>query len=133
MIEKIHEHIIEELKTNTRTDTVFILAAILLNFVGLGINIAFSGTTEITEIIVFAIVGILIVIINLISIIGLSKGKKTREKLLNGLIKMYADQRVDGYYDKSILEAYNSRYNMFTFVVVSTGVVALVVPIVLFF
>ena len=112
---------------------MFILAAILLNFVGLGINIAFSGTTEITEIIVFAIVGALIIIINLISIIGLSKGKKTREKLLNGLIKMYADQRVDGYYDKSILGAYYSRYNMFTFVVVSTGVVALIIPIVLFF
>lgn len=133
MIEKIHEHIIEELKTNTKTDTIFILAAIALNFIGLGINMVFSGTQDPAEIIVFGVVGILIVIINLISIIGLSKGKKTREKLLVGLLKMYSDERVDGYYDKSILENYNTRYDLFTFVVVTTGVVALLVPIILFF
>ena len=30
MIERVHEHIITELQQNTRTDTIFILTAILL-------------------------------------------------------------------------------------------------------
>ncbi len=40
MIERVHEHIITELQQNTRTDTIFILAAILLNLLSLGINSA---------------------------------------------------------------------------------------------
>lgn len=133
MIEKIHEHIIEELKTNTKTDTIFILSSILLNFIGLGINSIFSSFSDFAEILIFAIIAILIIIINMISIIGLSKGKKTREKLLAGLLKMYSDQNVEGYYDKSILETYNVRYNLFTIAVVATGIVALIVPIILYF
>jgi len=35
MIQRVHEHIIEELRTNTRTDTIFVLTAILLNLVTL--------------------------------------------------------------------------------------------------
>ena len=38
MIERVHEHLITELQQNTRTDTIFILTAILLNLVTLGIN-----------------------------------------------------------------------------------------------
>jgi len=33
MIERVHEHIITELQQNTRTDTIFIIMAILLNLV----------------------------------------------------------------------------------------------------
>ena len=38
MIERVHEHIIDELRTNTRTDTIFVLTAIALNLLTLGIN-----------------------------------------------------------------------------------------------
>ncbi|MBA7702845.1 hypothetical protein ES703_111620 [subsurface metagenome] len=31
MIERVHEHIIGELGTNTRTDTIFVITAIILN------------------------------------------------------------------------------------------------------
>ena len=31
MIERVHEHIISELGANTRTDTIFVLTAIVLN------------------------------------------------------------------------------------------------------
>jgi uncharacterized membrane protein len=43
MIDKLHDHIQEELKTNTRTDTVFIITAILLNLLSLGINAALTA------------------------------------------------------------------------------------------
>ena len=43
MIEHIHKHITDELQQNARTDTIFILSAILLNLITLGIN---SGMVE---------------------------------------------------------------------------------------
>ncbi len=51
-----------------------------------------------------------------------------RAKLLNGLLKMYKDQGVEGYYDSSLLSNYNTRYNLFMLVVLFTGLVALVIP-----
>ena len=38
MIERVHEHIIAELQQNTRTDIIFIITAIVLNLLSLGIN-----------------------------------------------------------------------------------------------
>ncbi len=133
MIERVHQHIISELQQNARTDTIFILTAILLNLVTLGINsgiAAGSNPTAATWTVFFTFIALLIVV-NLVVIVGLSKGKQTRVKLLNGLLKMYADQGVEGYYDASLLSNYNTRYNLFTLAVVFTGLIAIVVPIVL--
>ena len=38
MIERVHEHITGELGANARTDTIFVLTAIILNLIALGIN-----------------------------------------------------------------------------------------------
>lgn len=38
IIEQVHNHIISELQQNARTDKVFILTAIFLNLISLGIN-----------------------------------------------------------------------------------------------
>jgi hypothetical protein len=73
----------------------------------------------------------LIIVVNLVAVIGLIKGKRTREKLLKGLIDMYKDQNVDKYYDASLLSNYDLRYNLFILVVVFTGVIASVVPFIL--
>jgi len=48
MVNKVHEHIIEELKTNTRTDIVFVLTAIILNLVTLAINSAIAASDELS-------------------------------------------------------------------------------------
>jgi hypothetical protein len=73
----------------------------------------------------------LIVIVNIVVVIGLIKGKATRKKLLNGLIEMYRDQKVEKYYDTSLLGNYDLRYNLFILVVVFTGVIATIVPFIL--
>ncbi|MHA1302955.1 MAG: hypothetical protein ACTSPI_04560, partial [Candidatus Heimdallarchaeaceae archaeon] len=54
-----------------------------------------------------------------------------REKLILGLVKMYKDQNMDKYYDISVLETYKTRYKLFTIVVVATGVLAFVIPLVI--
>ena len=132
MIERVHEHIITELQQNTRTDTIFILTAILLNLVTLGVNSGVAASGDgVTTTTVMAMFVCLLIVVNLVVIFGLLKGKQTRMKLINGLLKMYKDQSVDGYYDESLLSNYDVRYNLFMLAVVCTGLIALVVPFVI--
>jgi len=132
MIERVHEHIISELGTNSRADTIFILTGIILNLIVLAINsgIASSDPNTAATIVMFALVALLIVV-NLIVELGLIRGRQTRIKLLNGLLKMYKDQGVADYYDQSLLSDYRTRYNLFMFGVLFIGIVALVIPFVL--
>ena len=133
MIERVHEHIVAELQQNSRTDTVFIIAAILLNLLALGVNsgVASGGDNDSTMWIVFFTFVVLVIVVNFVAEIGLIKGRQTRMKLLDGLLRMYKDQKVDGYYDASLLSNYNTRYNLFLLTVVVTGLIALVVPLVI--
>ena len=133
MIEQVHKHIVAELQQNARTDTVFIIAAILLNLIALGINsgVASGRDNDATMWIVFFTFVCLVIVVNFVAEVGLIKGRQTRMKLLNGLLKMYKDQGVDGYYDASLLSNYNTRYNLFLLTVVVTGLIALIVPLVL--
>lgn len=134
MIERVHEHIITELQQNTRTDTIFIVAAILLNLLTLGINSGValgSDDGNGTRWTVFFTFIALLVVINFVVEVGLLKGKQTRIKLINGLMKMYKDQGVEGYYDASLLSNYATRYNLFMLVVIFTGLTAMIVPLIL--
>jgi len=131
MIERVHEHIIEELKQNTRTDTIFIVTSILLNLLTLVINSGFAHGKNANATIVMFIFVSMIIVVNLVVIIGVLKGKQTRSKLLTGLLKMYKDQGVDGYYDPALLNNYSTRYNLFILVVVFLGLIAIIVPFIL--
>ena len=132
MIERVHEHIVNELGTNARTDTIFVLTAIILNLITLGINsgIASSPRNDTTTIVMFTFVALLIVV-NFVAEIGLIRGRQMRGKLLNGLLKMYKDQGVEGYYDPSLLSDYKTRYNLFMLTVLFTGLVAIIIPFVI--
>lgn len=133
MIEHVHNHITSELQQNTKTDIIFILAAIFLNLLTLAINSGMveKSRTDNSQLIVMFIFVALLVLVNIVVIFGLIKGKQTRMKLISGLLRMYEDQNVDKYYDKSLLSNYNVRYNLFIMVVLFTGIIATVVPFVL--
>lgn len=133
MIERVHEHIITELQQNSRTDTVFVLSSIFLNLLALGINsaIASGSDKETATWVAFFTFICMVIVISFVAEIGLLKGRQTRIKLISGLLKMYQDQGVDGYYDASLLSNYATRYNLFLFTVVFTGIIAIVVPVVL--
>lgn len=132
MIERVHEHIISELNSNSRTDTIFVLTAIILNLLSLGINsaVAGSGTDSTATIVMFTFVA-LIILVNFVAEIGLLRGRQMRKKLLSGLLKMYTDQGVEGYYDSSLLNDYGTRYNLFMLTVLFTGLVALIIPFII--
>jgi hypothetical protein len=133
MIKRVHEHIISELQQNARTDTIFVLTAILLNLLTLAINSSIAeGSQKDTSLLITMFIFVsLTIVVNLVVISGLFKGKQTRFKLLNGLMKMHKDQGVDGYYDTSLLGNYNTRYNLFIFAVIFLGLIAIVVPFVI--
>ncbi len=99
---------------------------------GAGINSGIaSGDGDATAIIVMFTLVALLIVVNLIVEFGLIRGRQTRTKLLNGLLKMYKDQGVADYYDQSLLSDYRTRYNLFMFGVLFIGVVALVIPFIL--
>jgi hypothetical protein len=133
MIEHVHTHITKELEQNTKTDIIFILTAIVLNMITLAVNsgLVEKSRTESSTLTVMFVFVFLIVLVNLVVIIGLIKGRQTRMKLVRGLIEMYRDQNVAKYYDESLLSNYNVRYNLFIMVVVCTGVIATIVPFIL--
>ncbi len=133
MLEHVHKHIISELTQSAKTDSIFILSSILLNLIALAVNAGMvedSRTKDSTLIVMFLFVG-LVILINIVAIFGLLKGKQTRAKLISGLIQMYRDQDVSRYYDESLLNNYSIRYNLFIMVVVCTGIISVVVPFVL--
>jgi len=133
MLQHVHNHITSELQQNTKTDIIFILSAIFLNLIILAVNAGFVNQSrgDNTYLFIMFLFVALLVLLNLVVIFGLLKGKQTRAKLLNGLIKMYQDENVDKYYDTTLLSNYNTRYNLFMMVVVLTGLISIVVPFVM--
>ncbi len=129
MIEKVHEHILDELRINAKSDTLFILAAIGLNLLILAINssIANSNLKSIFSMIIFASFG---VFISIIAEIGLYKGRQASRKLIEGLIKMYEENNVAQYYDISLLDHYKLRYNLFILAIILTGIISIIIPFV---
>ncbi len=133
MIERVHEHIINELNGNTRTDTIFVLTSIILNLLTLGINSAIASSRNgsgSSTVVMFTFVA-LIIMVNFVAEIGLIRGRQMRKKLLDGLMKMYKDKGVEGYYDPSLLGDYKTRYNLFMLTVLFTGLVAITIPFVI--
>lgn len=135
MIKRLHEHIIEELKQNTKTDIVFVVTSIALNFITLAVNSGFAekSNKDGSDFVIIFVLFALSIIVNITVIIGLIKGNQTRQKLLNGLVRMYKDQGIQDYYDISLLKNYNIRYNLFITVVVFIGFASIVIPVALMF
>ena len=133
MIDRVHQHIVSELQQGAHTDTVFVVIAVLLNLLMLGISsgIAEGSAEDGTTTGVLGLFMALTVVVNVVAVFGLLKGKETRARLIGGLLKLYADQHVDGYYDPALLRNYGTRYYLFILTIVCMGIVAIVVPLLL--
>jgi hypothetical protein len=133
MIDRVHQHIVSELQQGARTDTIFVVIAVLLNLLMLAISsgVASDAGENGTSTAVLGLFIALTVIVNIVAVFGLLKGKETRARLLAGLLKLYEDQQVSGYYDPTLLRNYGTRYYLFILAVVSMGAVAIVVPLLL--
>ena len=138
MLKEVHDHITSELNQGSRTDTIFVITAIVFNLIVLGVNSGIAGSANdaynrntLSQDILLVVFTVLLLLVNGISIIALSVGKTTRHKLLNGMIAMYKDNEVDKYYDLELLGNYNVRYTLFTGVILALGVTAIIVPLII--
>jgi hypothetical protein len=135
MLERLHEHIVSELGHSSRTDTIFIVVAVLFNLIVLGINSAASGAASsddnLAADVVLAVFILMTLVVNAIAIGGLFVGRQTRGKLLGGLVAMYVDNEIDKYYDKSLISNYGTRYLLFGAVIIVLALTAIVVPLVI--
>lgn len=135
MLKEIHEHVMGELQQSARTDTVFVVAAVLFNLVVLGINwgvasIAEGHTRAPRNDVILVLMIIATLLVNWLALRALLTGKETRGKLLAGMIAMYRDNGVDKYYDASLLDTYQGRYRLFVGVLAVLAAIAIVVPLI---
>jgi len=140
MLERLHEHITSELGQSSRTDTIFIVVAVIFNLVVLGINSAASGVAHashdngsgnVAADVVLAVFIVMTLLVNTIALAGLNVGRQTRGKLLSGLVTMYKDNQIDKYYDQSLISGYGTRYLLFGAVIIVLALTAIVIPLVI--
>ena len=147
MLNQVHDHIVSALGESSRTDTIFVLTAIVFNLIVLGINSSVSlgaveeqwttieeqtlstGTLDL----ILAVFIAMTVLLNVVAVAALALGRRTRRTLLDGLVAMYRDNDVDRYYDPSLMSNYGVRYLLFTGVIATLAVTAIVVPLIIRF
>jgi hypothetical protein len=139
MLHEIHDHINEEIRINTRTDTIFVITGIIFNFIMLGVSSGLAGAAAselgqsragTTSAIVLAINFIVSVLVNGVAITGLLTGRATRKMLSQGLLKIYEDGDVSQYYHPSLLTNYMRRYTMFVAIIGILGLASILIPLV---
>ncbi|MCU0610682.1 MAG: hypothetical protein MUE60_02705 [Candidatus Eisenbacteria bacterium] len=134
MLSHLHTHVVSELQQSSRTDTVFVVTAVLFNLVVLGINWGVAAAShgpdrDATKDLILAVLVVATVLINFFCLRALQAGRHTRAKLTGGLIALYKDQAIDRYYDPQLLDAYGARNKLFVAVLVVLAVIATVVPL----
>jgi hypothetical protein len=140
MLERIHQHILDELNQGSRTDTIFVVVAVVFNVVVLGINSAAAGSAAaiatygagslVADMVMFVFV-LMTLIVNAVAVGALSVGSRTRQKLLDGLLSVYTDNQVDRYYDRSLVSNYRTRYALFGMVIMALAATSILVPLVI--
>lgn len=136
MLEQVHQHIVSELQQSSRTDTIFVVTAVVFNLIVLGINSAVADTAasnggDAASDIILGVFIAMSLLVNSIAVTALLFGKGTRDRLLNGLLAMYRDNSVDQYYDASLLINYGRRYLLFIGVILCLAITGIVVPLII--
>ena len=138
MLNQVHDHIVSELNQSSRTDTIFVITAIVFNLIVLGINSGLAdagsgrGDNTVNDIVLTVFI-LMTILINSIAIAALNLGKGTRQMLLDGLVVMYKDNDVEKYYNPALLSNYNKRYLLFSGVIGTLAITAIVVPLIIRF
>ena len=135
MLGQVHQHIVSELQQGSRTDTIFVVTAVVFNLIVLGINSAVAEAAAspgggVANDIILGVFIAMSLLVNAIAITALYLGRGTRDKLLEGLLAMYRDNDVDQYYDSSLVMNYGKRYLLFIGVIVCLAITGIVVPLI---
>ena len=138
MLKQVHDHIVSELGQSSRTDTIFVVTSVIFNLIVLGINSAVASNGDgpryerpsSNDLVLVVFIG-LTILVNAIASVALYVGRRTRRRLLEGLVAMYRDNEVDKYYSPALLSDYGTRYLLFTGIIALLALTAIVVPLIL--
>ncbi len=135
---QVLHQVVKELGESSRTDTIFVLTAIVFDLIVLGINsgIAAAAIEEdpaTTFDLVLGVLGVVTVLLNVVAVTALVLGRRTRRTLLDGLVAMYRDNQADKYYDPSLMSNYGVRYLLLAGVIGTLAVTAVLVPLIIRF
>ena len=138
MLGQVHDHIVRELGESSRTDTIFVLTAIVFNLIVLAVNslvatAAISEDSATTYDLILAVMGVVVVLLNVVAVTALILGRRTRRTLLDGLFAMYRDNDVHRYYNPSLMSNYGMRYLLFAGAIGILAITAIVVPLIIRF
>ena len=139
MLGQVHDHIVRELGDSSRTDTIFVLTAIVFDLIVLAVNsgIATAAMSEesksATSDIILAVFIVMTVILNIVALVALMLGRRTRQTLLTGLVAMYRDNDVSEYYDPSVMSNYGVRYLLFAAIIGVLATTSIAVPLIIRF
>ncbi len=138
MLGQVHEHIVRELGESSRTDTIFVLTAIVFNLIVLAVNSGVSTEAKLEDAdasydIILGVFIAMSVLLNAVALVALVIGRRTRRTLLAGLVAMYRDNEVAKYYDPSLMSNYGVRYLLFAAVIGLLALTAIVVPLIIRF
>jgi hypothetical protein len=134
MLPHVHDHIGRELHQVARTDTVFIVVATVFNLIVLSINWNVGGaineTTGLGQHLMFWILIGGTLIITITAARALTASSATRLALIAGLVRLYADEGIDRYYDGAVAQNYAARSVVFRTILAVLGGFAVVVPLI---
>ena len=139
MLGQVHDHIVRELSESSRTDTIFVLTAIIFNLIVLGINsgVSTAATEEegaaVTYDLLLAVFIAMTVLLNIVAVTALIMGRRNRHTLISGLVSMYRDNEVDKYYDPSLMSNYGVRYLLFAGVIATLASASIIAPLIIRF
>ncbi len=131
-LQQVHDHIFSKPGHSSRTDTIFVVTAVLFILIVLGVNSGVSAAaaeedvTAATDLILAVFIAMTL-LVNFISVAALVLGRRTRAMLLNGLVSMYEDNEVNKYYDPALVSNFGVRYSLFAGVSITLAVTAIVV------
>ncbi len=155
MEDHIHQDLTAELSQTTHTDTITVIVGVILNLIFLLVNSLVAGAVwteeyiyndaikgelivdrtittefELGMMLIFIILVAATIAINVFIIRALLAGKERRIKLTESLHKMYREEDLGKYYNSSNIKGYEVRYSLYTKVVGTLGVLAVLVPVV---
>ena len=155
MEDHLHQDLTAELSQTTHTDTITVIVGVILNLIFLLVNSLVAGAVwteefiyndaikgelivdrtittefELGMMLIFVILVAATIAINVFIIRALLAGKERRIKLTESLHKMYREEDLGKYYNSSNIKGYEVRYSLYTKVVGTLGVLAVLVPVV---
>ena len=157
MKDRLHQDLVAELNQTTRTDTITAIVGVILNLIFLLVNSLIAGAVwteeyiykevirdgpvgspdvtittefEIGMMLIFIFLIAAIIAINIFVIRALLAGKERRIKLTKSLQKMYKEEDLGKFFDSSIIKGYEARYGLYTKIIGTLGLLAVLIPIV---